>query len=338
MPAPLFRYVDRWRVQGRIEEVAEILRDAPSYPRWWPAVYLDVQVIQKGDARRIGEVGRVRARGWLPYEIEFTARVTDERFPHGFSVEAGGELGGRGNWILSADGPWVDVTYEWEVFGNKPLFRYASFLLRPLFESNHNWTMRRGEESLRLELARRRAATPEARLAVPPPPPPVSGVTGIVCAFLEVIGLAGSGRPLRTSHAERIERPLADVFAYVAQVEHDVAWQPEIASVTLTSAGPIGTGTTFREMRRTLGRTFVWDMRVTAFEPGRSLCIESVAGSPRYRGCRHFEAVGNGTLVTETSEVELPAYARPFRGMIERAALRSVAAAYARLKASLEKP
>jgi hypothetical protein len=78
-------------------------------------------------------------------------------------------------------------------------------------------------------------------------------------------------------------------------------------------------------------------MRVTTFEPGRAICIESIAGSPRYRGCRHFEAVTNGTRVIETSEVELPAFARPFRGMIERAALRSVAAAYTRLKAALEK-
>ena len=47
-------------------------------------------------------------------------------------------------------------------------------LLRPLFAANHHWAMRKGEESLRLELARRRAATPAERDQIPPPPGPTT--------------------------------------------------------------------------------------------------------------------------------------------------------------------
>jgi hypothetical protein len=47
--------------------------------------------------------------------------------------------------------------------------------------------MRRGEESLRLELARRRAASDAERDAVPPPPPPARGTAGVVEALVEML-------------------------------------------------------------------------------------------------------------------------------------------------------
>lgn len=64
------------------------------------------------------------------------------------------------------------ITYEWQVQAAKPLLRRLSWLLKPLFAANHRWAMARGEESLRLELRRRRATTPEARAVIPDPPQP----------------------------------------------------------------------------------------------------------------------------------------------------------------------
>jgi hypothetical protein len=46
--------------------------------------------------------------------------------------------------------------------------------MKPLFEANHRWAMARGEESLKLELARRRATNDAARSAIPQPPGPVT--------------------------------------------------------------------------------------------------------------------------------------------------------------------
>jgi len=184
-PAPVYRYLSRWRVRGPIDEVAAVLRDAEQYPRWWPAVYLAVEPLPGDD--RAGARRRVRSQGFLPYAIEFTARVVDERLPHGFTVEADGEMQGRGDWQLSADGDWVDVVYRWRVSVKKLLWRTTSWALRPLFEANHDWAMRRGEESLRLELARRRARSDAERDAVPPPPPAVRGTLGLVDALVDVV-------------------------------------------------------------------------------------------------------------------------------------------------------
>ncbi|HEY1905085.1 MAG TPA: hypothetical protein VGG91_03530 [Myxococcaceae bacterium] len=48
-----------------------------------------------------------------------------------------------------------------------------SWLLRPVFAANHRWAMARGEESLALELRRRRARTDAERAAIPAPPGPM---------------------------------------------------------------------------------------------------------------------------------------------------------------------
>ena len=70
---------------------------------------------------------------------------------------------------------------------NKVLWRTTSWALRRLFEANHRWAMRRGEESLRLELQRRRAQTAVERDAVPPPPPRVRGARDVADALVEML-------------------------------------------------------------------------------------------------------------------------------------------------------
>ena len=91
---------------------------------------------------------------------------------------ASGDFDGRGEWTFEQDGRFVDITYGWRLRAEKPLLRSLSSLLKPLFEANHRWAMARGEESLALELARRRATSPAVRAAIPPPPPPVT-YTGV---------------------------------------------------------------------------------------------------------------------------------------------------------------
>ena len=68
----------------------------------------------------------------------------------------------------------VDVTYDWTIHADKPLLHYFSFLLRPIFRSNHVWTMRKGEQGLKLELQHRRCKTEQERALIPPFPKPVS--------------------------------------------------------------------------------------------------------------------------------------------------------------------
>jgi hypothetical protein len=191
-----YYFVTHWRVRGTVEEVADILFDGTEFPQWWPSVYLEVTKDMEGDERGVGAAGTVYSRGWLPYRLRWTYRVTAVNRPDGYALDAEGDFAGHGVWQIAQDGEWVDVTYTWTVRADKPLLRYLSFLLKSLFQSNHNWAMRRGERSLQLELDRRHATTPEERASVPAPPgavPDLAWVAGLGALLVVVWGLARWG-------------------------------------------------------------------------------------------------------------------------------------------------
>ena len=196
MSANEYHFVTRWHVPGTVEEVADVLSDVTELPRWWPAVYLDVEETKPGDEDGIGREVALYTTGWLPYTLRWQFRVTESDYPHGFTLEAWGDFVGRGEWTLRQDGDVVGVTYDWRIQAEKPLLRYLSFLLRPVFAANHRWAMARGEESLRLELASRTASVDECH-RLPAPPGPTDLRTFLRPAALVLLLLVAAGVVLR---------------------------------------------------------------------------------------------------------------------------------------------
>ena len=171
MAANDYHFITQWRVQSSLEEISEVIGNGPDLARWWPSVYLGVKELEPGDASGVGKVIDLYTKGWLPYTLRWAFRVIETHHPHGFTLEAWGDFIGRGIWTFEQDGDFVNITYDWKIRVGKPLLSKLSWLLKPVFSANHRWAMRKGEESLNLELARRHASTPEARALIPPPPP-----------------------------------------------------------------------------------------------------------------------------------------------------------------------
>jgi hypothetical protein len=191
MASNAYHFVTRWRVQGTVQEVREILGDAPDLVRWWPSVYLDVQEIEPGGEDGVGRVISLYTKGWLPYTLRWFFRVTESR-DDGSRLEAWGDFVGRGIWTFAQDGAWVTATYDWKIQAEKPLLRYFSLLIKPVFSANHHWAMARGEESLRLELARQHAPSEEERARIPAPPPPTTTAPLLLLAgTLGLVAFAG---------------------------------------------------------------------------------------------------------------------------------------------------
>lgn len=172
MPINDYHFINHWRVEGTAEEVADIIGEPLGMPRWWPAWCLGAEEVQKGDEHDVGRVVNIYAKGWMPYAIRWQMLVEESDRPRRYMVRVSGDLEGRGIWTFQQDGRFVNLTLDWKVRAHFPLIRYLSVLLKPLFRSNHFWAMDRGEESLRLELRRRHARSPEERAAVPVPPLP----------------------------------------------------------------------------------------------------------------------------------------------------------------------
>jgi Polyketide cyclase / dehydrase and lipid transport len=166
-----YHFLTRWRLPAKPEEVAAVLSDAQDLPRWWPSVYLDVQVVVDGDTHGIGRVVDLWTKGWLPYTLRWRFTTTRNDGAGGISLRAAGDFVGGGTWTFVRDGEHVNAYYDWRIRAEKPLLRRLTWLMRPAFSANHRWAMRKGEESMRLELARRRLPAEYAdRVGVPPGP------------------------------------------------------------------------------------------------------------------------------------------------------------------------
>ena len=91
-------------------------------------------------------------RSLLPYRVEFEVTATKiERFSL-MEGQATGDLEGIGRWRLYEQDGVTAVLYEWNVATTKPWMNRMAPLLRPVFEWNHDWVMRRGGEGIAARL------------------------------------------------------------------------------------------------------------------------------------------------------------------------------------------
>ena len=139
---------------------------------------------------------------------------------------------------------------------------------------------------------------------------------------------------MKVKHTVFIQRPVEEVFAFVANLANETRWQPEIQSVTLE--GPLQEGSTFREVRTTWGRRYEWHFRITEFAPPHCITIATISGTLPYQGSRIFTAVPGGTQVTEEGELQTRGWLRLLDPFLERLARRPLAVAYQNLTHLLE--
>ena len=146
-----------------------------AFPLWWPSVYRDVRETapagreRPGPAHRAGDQGVAAVHdpmGVRGRRVALSRTAWQSPRPATSTAAACGRS--------SRAGRFVDITYDWRLRAEKPLLRRLSFLLKPLFASNHRWAMAQGEQSLRLELLRRRATSAASLDGVAPPPGPVT--------------------------------------------------------------------------------------------------------------------------------------------------------------------
>jgi hypothetical protein len=169
-----YHFITHWRVKGTLAEVNDILGDAADLVRWWPSVYLEVEVLEPGDENYIGRIISLYTKGWLPYTLRWQFEVVESNYPYGSRIEARGDFNGRGIWTFEQDGEWVNITYDWKITAEKGLLRTFSILLKPIFGLNHEWAMAKGLQSLKLEMVRRNAVNDIALALIPPPPGPTT--------------------------------------------------------------------------------------------------------------------------------------------------------------------
>jgi uncharacterized membrane protein len=132
-----------------------------------------------------------------------------------------------------------------------------------------------------------------------------------------------------------IGRPVAEVFAFVADGLNAPKWRPGVLDISLVSGRDIGA--VYKQgVKGPGGRRIAADYRVTAYEPNHLLSFEAIAGPVRPTGQFTFEDVNGSTRVTFALQAELSGLKRLLMGGMVRKTMNAEAAALERLKEVLE--
>jgi len=143
--AAAYVFVDEWDVDASIEAVFDTLADARTYPDWWRPVYLETKT---DGPPELGRISSQYFKGRLPYRLRTTSRIVALDRPHRLEAEVKGDLSGRGAWTLTANDGKTHVRFDWQVYADRPLLRYLTPVLRPVFRWNHAWAIARAIEGL----------------------------------------------------------------------------------------------------------------------------------------------------------------------------------------------
>jgi uncharacterized protein YndB with AHSA1/START domain len=140
-----YLFIDEWDVDAPQDAVFDALADAGTYPEWWRPVYIDVE---SDGPPQVGCVTQQHFKGRLPYTLRTRSEIVRYEPPDTFEVDVVGDLTGKGVWQLTPRDGKVHVRFDWRVIADRPLLRYLTPVLRPVFRWNHNWSVKRAIEGL----------------------------------------------------------------------------------------------------------------------------------------------------------------------------------------------
>ena len=134
-----------------------------------------------------------------------------------------------------------------------------------------------------------------------------------------------------------INRPIDEVFEFMANSENDPQWSSGAQEVIKTSEGPTGVGTTYTTVSRFLGRRLEATVEYTAYEPNKRLAGKATSGPILFQFENTFEpAAEGGTKVTVSSEGDVGGFFKLAEPLVARMLQRQVDTDTANLKDLLE--
>ena len=100
-----------------------------------------------------------------------------------------------------------------------------------------------------------------------------------------------------------IRRAVEDVFAFLADFENVPSWNDAIVETKKTSPGPVGVGTTYRQLRSVPSRSEE-GFQVTAFEPSSRLEVHGDIGPFTATISYLLAPTDHGTRLTNVVDLE----------------------------------
>jgi uncharacterized membrane protein len=139
------------------------------------------------------------------------------------------------------------------------------------------------------------------------------------------------------SNQIEIDRPVADVFRFIAHVENTPKWQPAVIESVQITEGPLRVGSQFREVATMMGRRVTTVCEVTEYVPERKLGWKATSTGPfSYATSYTFTPAGNRTRIDIVGTFSLRGLWRLLEPVVKSEVRKESAQELTTMKAAIE--
>jgi carbon monoxide dehydrogenase subunit G len=136
-----------------------------------------------------------------------------------------------------------------------------------------------------------------------------------------------------------IGRPVAEVFAFLADGENDPKFSPRVQNISKTTDGPTAVGTVYASTVKDAGMTTKREFRITEFEPDARIRWAEISKNlvtAREGGYDFAASTDGGTRLRVFNVLEGHGLGKLFAGLALSAARKDAGAFAQRIKAAVE--
>jgi hypothetical protein len=150
-----------------------------------------------------------------------------------------------------------------------------------------------------------------------------------------MVGGEMAGRFEGTAH---IDRPIEQVFAFLADGENDPRFSPRVLEIAKTTDGPPGVGTTYASTVKDAGMTTKREFKLTAFHPPSRIRWTEVSKNlvTAPEGGYDLASDGDGTRLTVHNELAGHGFGKLLVPLALRAARKDADGFAQRIKQAVE--
>ena len=134
-----------------------------------------------------------------------------------------------------------------------------------------------------------------------------------------------------------IDKPMKDVFAFVANPNNMSKWNSAVVSLEQVTPGAVGVGSKFKSVGEMMGRRIEGEMQITAYEPDSKCGFQVNAGPMQVNLSLAFKTVGTGTKVSLNAQGNPAGFFKLAEGLMSGRVKAMMEENLARLKSVLEK-
>jgi carbon monoxide dehydrogenase subunit G len=133
-----------------------------------------------------------------------------------------------------------------------------------------------------------------------------------------------------------INKPAAEVFAFMSDFANDAKWQADLIRSEKTSDGPMAVGSTGLTVQKVMGKEMQNGIEVTVYEPPKRFAAKTTSGPVKFEFTATYEEMGGGTHVTMNMKGEAGGFFKVAEGMLKKEIEKSFERDFAKLKEILE--